>query len=104
MKKIIFVLLLASVIITNAQETKPTDKILESYLTELQLDINQKKQFINVYSKYKTQLNAKSIENNEFNRINKERDLGFYKILNQEQIKLYRKLKKELEPTFTFRM
>ncbi len=104
MKNIIFFILLVSSLGSNAQDNKPSDKILESYLIELKLDASKAKEFTIIYNKYKTELNSKSIENNTFNRLNKERDLELYALLSKEQISFYRKLKKELEPLLNYRM
>jgi len=104
MKRIFFLILIVSSLVINAQDNKSTNKILESYLTELKLDDTQTQQFIIVYNKYKNQLNSETIENNEFNKINKKRDLELYKLFTKEKLNLYRKLKRELEPSFGFRM
>jgi hypothetical protein len=104
MKNFLFLILLISSTILSAQEKEESDSILNGYLTELKLNSSEMEQFTSIYNKYKTQLNSKSVDNNTFNKLNKERDLELYKLFTEEEREIYRRLKRKLEPSFGFRM
>lgn len=95
---------MTSSIILSAQEKKSSNEILDSYITELNLNVSTSEKFVTIYQKFNTQMSSESIENNAFNKLNKLRDLEIFAILTSEQNRYYKKLKKELEPSFRYRM
>lgn len=76
---------------------------MTQYENKLNLTKDQAIKFSNILEEYYDDLYKKEIDDKTFNKLNKLRDLEFYKIMTKEQFSIYKKAKKEIEPQLKFR-
>lgn len=87
----------------NAQDIKSDKEILITYTTQLLLTGQQKKEFKKIYKKFENDLMNSTLDNTSFNSLLKQRDLEMFSLLNKDQFKAYKDLKKEIEPNLKYR-
>ncbi|MEZ4797433.1 MAG: hypothetical protein R2785_09710 [Flavobacteriaceae bacterium] len=103
MKKFTLLLFLLSVFALSAQDLVSPKKLMTQYENKLNLTKDQAIKFSNILEEYYDDLYKKEIDDKTFNKLNKLRDLEFYKIMTKEQFSIYKKAKKEIEPQLKFR-
>ena len=72
--------------------------VIDKYVNELELDVNQQKEFTSVLVKFKPLFQMYSISPHDHNSLLKREGLEIYGILNKDQFSVYKKIKKIIEP------
>lgn len=103
MKIFVIVLFTLSFNLVISQDIKSTKTLKRLYNQELKLTKKQLSDFVIILKKYKKDLYRKNINQKEFNRLNKARDLEFYYVLNEVQFVKFMKIKLNIEPLTTYR-
>jgi hypothetical protein len=103
MKIFIVILGLFSSMVVMSQDNKSISVLKKMYAKELKLTKEQLSDFVIILKKYKKDLYRKNINNKDFNRLNKSRDLEFYYVLNEVQFIKFRKIKLNIEPELRYK-
>ena len=103
MRKIAFVILIFCPFFLNAQEDISSIKIADKYASLIEFYDKQKYDFQLIIEKYYSELYNKNIDKQDFNKINKLRDLEVFKLLNKEQFAQYKKAKTKIESSLIYR-
>lgn len=104
--KYIFFFFLFSILIVQtlySQEPSFKELVIDKYLDELELDVNQQNEFTSVLLKFKPLFDADSINTQDHNSLLKREGLEIYGILNEDQLSVYKKIKKNIEPDKIYR-
>jgi len=78
-------------------------EIANSYQLELNLTVSLEKKFSDILMKYKSKFDDKDLKIKNFNVLLKQEELEVHKILNPEQFRIYKELKKRIEPLKKYR-
>mgnify|MGYP000686666083 FL=1 len=103
MKIFIVILGLFSSMVVMSQDNKSISVLKKMYAKELKLTKEQLSDFVIILKKYKKDLYRKNINNKDFNRLNKSRDLEFYYVLNEVQFIKFKKIKLNIEPELRYK-
>jgi hypothetical protein len=103
MKKLVLALFILSAFVLNAQDVVNSKKLLTQYEEKLDLTEEQASKFTLILEKHNVGLYKNDLDSKTFNKLNKLRDLEFYKLLDAEQYEKYKKAKLEIEPTLKYR-
>jgi len=103
MKIFIVILGLFSSMVVMSQDNKSISVLKKMYAKELKLTKEQLSDFVIILKKYKKDHYRKNINNKDFNRLNKSRDLEFYYVLNEVQFKKFRKIKLNIEKELRYK-
>ena len=103
MKKLVLALFILSAFVLNAQDVVNSKKLLTQYEEVLDLTEEQASKFTLILEKHNVGLYKNDIDSKTFNKLNKLRDLEFYKIMTKEQFSIYKEAKKEIEPQLKYR-
>ncbi len=103
MRIFIVILVLFSSMVVMSQDNKSISVLKKMYAKELKLTKEQLSDFVIILKKYKKDLYRKNINNKDFNRLNKSRDLEFYYVLNEVQFEKFRKIKLNIEPELRYK-
>jgi hypothetical protein len=103
MKKLVLALFILSAFVLNAQDVVDSKKLLIQYEEKLDLTEYQTSKFTLILEKHNVELYKNDIDSKTFNKLNKLRDLEFYKLLDSEQFEKYKQVKLEIEPSLKFR-
>lgn len=103
MKIFVLVLFTLSFNLVISQDIKSTKTLKRLYNQELKLTKKQLSDFVIILKKYKKDLYRKNINQKEFNRLNKARDLEFYYVLNEVQFVKFMKIKLNIEPELRYK-
>ena len=103
MKIYTVILALFSSMVVMSQDNKSISVLKKMYAKELKLTKEQLSDFVIILRKYKKDLYRQNIDNKDFNRLNKSRDLEFYYVLNEVQFVKFKKVKLNIEPELSYR-
>lgn len=103
MKMFILTILAFLSISLNAQDEMSTKGLVSQYKIKLDLTKEQTSSLVLIIENFSKKIHSKNLDNKEFNKTNKLRDLEIYKLLSKEQFEKYKKAKLEIEPTLKFR-
>lgn len=103
MKKLVLALFISSAFVLNAQDVVNSKKLLTQYEEKLDLTEEQASKFTLILEKHNVGLYKNDLDSKTFNKLNKLRDLEFYKLLDAKQYEKYKKVKLETEPTLKYR-
>lgn len=103
MKHLLTCLLFVLCFNSFSQEDATKEKIINNYIVELNLNQKQVMIFSEIIDKYHDTLKDAKLTDNEFNKINKQRGLEIYKVLNKNQFAVYKRLQKDIEPDLNYR-
>ena len=104
-KNVFFLFLFSFLSVHTLYSQEPSFKelVIDKYLDELELDVNQQKKFTSVLVKFKPLFDADSINTHDHNSLLKREGLEIYGILNKDQLSVYKKIKKIIEPDKIYR-
>lgn len=100
---LLFIFSLLSVYTSYSQEESFKELVIDKYLSELNLDANQQKEFTSVLNKYKSSFEKDTINLKDYNSLLKRETLEIYEELSKEQFSVYKKVKKAIEPDKIYR-